>query len=143
MEGNSLYKLFVYGSLRSGFNSPEYAYISRYFNCVGTAKVKGVLYDLGDYPAALPAEDENYLVGEVYQIKNEQEFNWAIEQVDDYEGVNAMPGEQPLYRRDACIAQLLNNEQVTCWIYWYNRDVTGKPMIGSGDVLEYFRQKNK
>ena len=135
-------QLFVYGSLRSGFNHPAYAYISNHFSLVGSAKVKGKLYDLGSYPAALPTNDECYILGELYRLKEEQEFSWAIAQVDDYEGVNPEPGETALYIRE--IATVYINDQATsAWIYWYNNDVSGKPLIASGDVLEYLQQKKQ
>ena len=53
MPDQTIYPLFVYGSLLSGFKSQAYEYISRFFNLVGKAKVKGKLYDMGDYPAAI------------------------------------------------------------------------------------------
>lgn len=56
-------QLFVYGTLRSGFQSPAYSYISRYFTLIGEAKVKGRLYDLGDYPAAVPVEEDYFIIG--------------------------------------------------------------------------------
>lgn len=134
------HQLFVYGSLRSGFNHPAYAYISNHFTLVGSAKVKGKLYDLGSYPAALPTNDENYILGELYQLKEEQEFSWAIGQVDDYEGVNPEPGEAALYIREMTTVYI-NDTTTHAWIYWYNNDVTGKPLIASGDVLEYLQKK--
>lgn len=134
------HQLFVYGSLRSGFNHPAYAYISNHFTLVGHAKVKGKLYDLGAYPAALPTGDEFFIQGELYQLKEQEEFTWAIAQVDDYEGVNPEPGETALYVRET--TQVYINDQITdAWIYWYNKDVSGKPLIASGDVLEYLQQK--
>ena len=90
---NEVFKLFVYGSLRSGFRNP-------------------------------------------------QEFSWAIGQLDDYEGLNVEEGETPLYKREEVIAYR-KGEPYTAWIYWYNRDITGKPEIESGDVLEYLQKKNK
>jgi gamma-glutamylcyclotransferase (GGCT)/AIG2-like uncharacterized protein YtfP len=27
------------------------------------------------------------------------------------------------------------------WIYWYNGDVTGKPVVASGDMLEYIKAR--
>ena len=133
-------QLFVYGSLRSGFNHPAYAYISTHFTLVGSAKVKGRLYDLGSYPAALPTNDEAFILGELYTLKEEQEFSWAIAQVDDYEGVNPEPGETALYVRKVTTVYI-NDQTTTAWIYWYNNDVEGKPLIASGDVLEYLQQK--
>lgn len=136
------YQLFVYGSLRSGFNHPAYSYISNNFELVGSAKVKGKLYDLGEYPAAVPANDESYIIGELYRLKEEQEFSWVIAQVDDYEGVNTEPGETALYRRDITTV-FVDNRAVDAWIYWYNRDVSGNPLIISGDVLQYIQQKKQ
>jgi gamma-glutamylcyclotransferase (GGCT)/AIG2-like uncharacterized protein YtfP len=60
MAPQPIYHLFVYGSLRSGFRSHMYEYISRYFTLLGEAKVKGLLYDLGSYPAGVPAKEETY-----------------------------------------------------------------------------------
>ena len=138
MEKNRF--LFVYGSLRSGFNSDAYQYISRYFTLVDNAKVKGVLYDLGNYPAALPSDKDFFITGELYYLKNEEEYNWAMEQLDDYEGLHVEAGERPLYRRDIVTVYARDNE-VMAWVYWYNNDIEGKPRIESGDVLEYLRHK--
>jgi gamma-glutamylcyclotransferase (GGCT)/AIG2-like uncharacterized protein YtfP len=141
MNQPETFQLFVYGSLRSGFRSPAYEYISRYFEFVGEAKVKGELYDMGNYPAALPAIQNKYIVGELYRIKNEKEFSWAIGQLDDYEGVAVAYDEIQLYRRDLTEVGC-NNQTTTAWIYWYNGDVSGKPVIESGDVMDYKPQKN-
>ena len=131
--------IFVYGTLRSGFQSPAYEYISRYFNLVGKAKVKGKLYDLGEYPAAVPANEPVYIIGELYSIKNEGEFAWAIGQLDDYEGVIVESGEKQLYRRE--LAEIIcNDEKFTAWVYWYNGDVEGKPFVASGDILDYLKK---
>lgn len=140
MKIPEVYQLFVYGSLRSGFRSPAYEYISQYFNLVGPAKVKGTLYDLGNYPAAKPAENENYIIGELYSIKHEKEFDWAIGQLDDYEGVDVAFDEVQLYRREL-IEVFCNNQITHAWIYWYNGDVSGKPVVPSGDVLQHMIHK--
>ena len=140
MKNKEVYQLFVYGSLRSGFRSPAYDYISRYFDLVGEAKVKGELFDLGTYPAAKPTDSNKFIIGELYRIRNEKEFAWAIGQLDDYEGVNVAFDETPLYRRD--IAEVhLDNNTTQAWIYWYQGDVENKPAIESGDVLQYMEQK--
>lgn len=137
---SEIYHLFVYGSLRKGFQHPAYQYISKYFTLAGPAKVKGLLYDLGDYPAALPVFTDDFIIGELYTLKNADEFSWAIAQLDDYEGVDAELGELPLYRRDQ-VTVFYNNLTITAWIYWYNGDVSGNPIIKSGDVLQFIREK--
>lgn len=139
---NGNFKLFVYGSLRSGFRNPVYEYLSKYFHLMGEGVVKGKLYDLGDYPAAAPTADEKFISGELYCINNPLEFSWAIGQLDDYEGLNTEEGERPLYKREEVIAYL-DGEPHTAWIYWYNGDLSGKPEIESGDVFQYLQQKNK
>lgn len=140
MTNHASYFLFVYGSLRSGFQSPAYEYISRHFNLFGKAKVKGKLFDLGEYPAAVPVQEDFFILGELYLVKNENEFSWAIAQLDDYEGVLPELHEQPLYRRE--IADIfINDAIVPAWIYWYNGDVSGKPEISSGDMMDYLKKK--
>jgi gamma-glutamylcyclotransferase (GGCT)/AIG2-like uncharacterized protein YtfP len=137
-----IFTLFVYGSLRSGFHHQAYEYMTRYFNLTGPAKVRGVLYDLGEYPAALPSNSDHWILGELYQLKDPSEFWWAIEQLDDYEGLNVEEGEVALYRREV-VDVFLDKQTVKAWIYWYNKDISDKPRIESGDVLDYLRQKNK
>jgi len=132
----------VYGSLRSGFRSPAYEYISRYFDLVGEGKVKGELYDLGTYPAARPTDNNKFIIGELYRIRNEKEFAWAIGQLDDYEGVNVAFDEMLLYRREITEVQI-DNKITNAWIYWYVGDVKDKPVIDSGDVLQYMEQKKQ
>jgi gamma-glutamylcyclotransferase (GGCT)/AIG2-like uncharacterized protein YtfP len=140
MAHPDIFHVFVYGSLRKGFRSPAYEYISRFFNFAGEAKVKGKLYDLGEYPAASPTTDESFIKGELYVIKEPSEFPWAIGQLDDYEGINVEAGEQQLYRRELTNV-IMSNEVIPAWIYWYNGDVSGKPVVASGDILEYLKTK--
>lgn len=135
-------QLFVYGTLRSGFQNPAYAYISRYFTLAGPAKVKGRLYDLGEYPAAIPVEEDYFIIGELYKINHPDELPWALAQLDDYEGVNAEEGKTPLYTRKETV--IYSNDTTTvAWVYWYAGPITNEPPIASGDILEYIQQKNK
>jgi gamma-glutamylcyclotransferase (GGCT)/AIG2-like uncharacterized protein YtfP len=115
MKTPETYQLFVYGSLRSGFRSHAYEYISRYFDLVGNAKVKGC-------------------------IRDKKQFSWAMGQLDDYEGVNVAFDETPLYRRDVADVHI-EDKTTKAWIYWYHGNVEGKPVIESGDVLQYMEQK--
>ena len=138
---HELHQLFVYGSLRSGFHHPAYTYISRYFSFTGNAKLPGILFDMGSFPAAKPATDGHYITGELYAINNADEFSWAIGQLDDYEGVNAEDEETPQYSRVLAPVHTVENTIVMAWVYWFNGDTTGKTVIESGDVLEYFFRK--
>ena len=104
-------------------------------------RVKGKLFDLGTYPAGVPSDDNNYIVGELYTIKHEPEFAWAIGQLDDYEGVAVESDEVQLYQR-GLVDVIINDSTTAAWIYWYVGSVEGKPLIESGDMIQYLQQKN-
>ena len=61
---NNTFQLFVYGSLRSGFRNAAYQYLARYFRLIGEATVKGKLYDMGQYAAAIATDDERFIHGD-------------------------------------------------------------------------------
>lgn len=133
--------LFVYGSLRRGFQHPVFDYIKNHFTFVADGIAKGRLYDLGTYPAAIPAAD-GHLVGELFVANSEDDFDWAISQLDDYEGLNPEAGETSLYRREQ-VEIMHNGNRSVAWVYWFNGSVEGKSVIESGDVMEYFKNKNQ
>ena len=140
MKDSAVNQLFVYGSLRSGFKSPLYEYISRFFLFAGEARVRGKLFDMGSYPAGVSTRDNTFITGELYQLNRESDFSWVIGQLDDYEGVNVEPDEMQLFRRE--ITEIFLNGGIThAWIYWYNGDVSGKALIASGDIFQYMQQK--
>ncbi|ANH84140.1 hypothetical protein A8C56_22140 [Niabella ginsenosidivorans] len=132
--------LFVYGSLLSGFRNPAYEYITRYFEFIGPATANGTLYDLGDYPAAMPDESGRKIIGELYKIRNDHQLSYAIAQLDGYEGLSPEAGEMSDYKR-ALSSISCNNEQFKAWVYWFSHDIAHYPVIASGDVLEYLRSK--
>lgn len=142
MENENSYKLFVYGSLRSGFKSDAYNYVSKYFNLLCNAKAKGILYDMGNYPVAVGTAENKFIVGELYEIKEPAAFDFIIAQLDDYEGLNGEADEISLYERKL-IEVDANGSNEKAWVYWYcGNDIHNKPQVASGDVLEYFIQKN-
>jgi gamma-glutamylcyclotransferase (GGCT)/AIG2-like uncharacterized protein YtfP len=138
----STYQLFVYGSLRSGFRNPVYQYLTQYFHLLGEAVVKGQFFENGSHPVAIPTNKEHFITGELYMVNNQEEFAWAMEQLDDYEGLNVEEGEQPLYRRELVDA-FQSGLASKAWIYWFNHSVDGMPAIETGDVLKYLQEKNK
>ncbi len=139
---NEVYHLFVYGSLRSGFRSEAYAYLSRYFTLVAEGVVRGTLYNKGSFPVAVPTEENKFITGELYLLNNPAEFDWAIDQIDDYEGLHVETGEKPLYTR-ALADVITGNGTTKAWIYWYDGSVAGYPELETSDVLEYLQQRNK
>ncbi|MDB5202010.1 MAG: gamma-glutamylcyclotransferase [Ferruginibacter sp.] len=137
-----IYQLFVYGSLRSGFRNPAYQYLTRYFHLLGEAVVKGKFFDNGNYPVAVPTSEEHFITGELYVLNNPDEFNWALAQLDDYEGLNVESGEHPLYKREM-VNVFQQGQPSEAWIYWFNGDTAHMNEIDTGDVLKYLQEKNK
>lgn len=139
---NGILQLFVYGSLRSGFRSDAYNYITQYFTFVGPARVKGKLYDNGVYPVAVATTEDKFITGELYRLKNPAEFSWAFEQIDDYEGLHVEPGEAALYNREPAVVYI-DNTEIISWIYWYCGDTKNFTELESGDVVAYLKQRNR
>jgi gamma-glutamylcyclotransferase (GGCT)/AIG2-like uncharacterized protein YtfP len=128
---SEIYRLFVYGSLRSGLHNAIYTHISRYFVLDGMGAVQGDLYDLGEYPAAVHTTEESFITGEVYHIAQTDNFEWAMSVLDDYEGVDIA-----LFRREP-VHVLFQNTTIMAWIYWYNGVITDQTQIKSGDYVAY------
>lgn len=133
--------LFVYGSLLSGFQLYAYEYIKRYFHYVGEATVKGTMYDMGSYPVVVPLDTGRFIKGELYEINNPAEFSFALAQLDDYEGLHPEEGHEVFFERQV-VDVFMDDKTVNAWIYWYNRHVSDKPVIESGDMREYAKAKN-
>lgn len=129
--------LFVYSSLLRGFPTPDYEYVSRYFDFVGPAKTRGFLSILQNIVVGTPTDRDAFIVGELYKIREQDHFSFAIGQLDEYESVHPEPPQQPLYRRDITKTILEDGTEINSWVYWYNLPVDGLPIIGSGNVLDY------
>lgn len=121
-------KLFVYGTLLDGDN--KYGiYLrdnSRFF---ATGKLKGKLYDIGEYPGAvLLYGGDECIYGTILEIDNPGE---VLAVIDLYEGFG---DDQP--QPNEFIRVLTEAETgagpVNCWIYLYNLPHENIPRIGSG-----------
>src|SRR4029450_2666750 len=60
-------QVFFYGTLRTGFNRTTRAGIDAFLKFAGRGWINGKLFDLGIYPAAVPASDARGW-GEVFEI---------------------------------------------------------------------------
>lgn len=134
--------LFVYSSLRRGFNSSSYAYLSQHFEFVGEAHVRGRLLENVNHPVGVPTTEDFFIAGELYRLRDGIPFDYIMEQLDDYEGVNTdEDNTAPLYRRELVLANSAG-ENYEAWVYWFNGDTTPLAPLNENDVLEYFRKRN-
>lgn len=135
--------LFVYSSLLQGFPTTDYEYVSRYFNFTGLAKTKGVLSVLHNIVVGTPTNDDRFIHGELYEIKEQNQFSFAIGQLDEYEGVNPEPPQPPMYKRSIAQVVTENGSQYDAWVYWYLGDISGLPVIQSGNVLDFLKRNRE
>jgi gamma-glutamylcyclotransferase (GGCT)/AIG2-like uncharacterized protein YtfP len=122
--------LFVYGTLRTSIEVPVKEQIRGHVELVGEAEIKGQLYDMGGYPAAVP--EDGVIKGEVLKIHDDEKVFRAL---DVYEGFN--------YQRKQEEVTLKNGDKITAWIYWHKMPVEGKVKIEEADYLEYLRQNKR
>lgn len=140
MHDNTPY-LFVYGSLRTGFKDTAYHYLSKYFKHHGEATIKGKFYELNQLPVAIPTTEDSVIIGDIYCLHSMEEYTWAFEQLDDYEGLHVEPGETPTYKREIVTAQQ-NGNTLPVWVYWYNGAVHNLTPLPINDLIKYLQQKS-
>lgn len=120
--------IFFYGTLMRGFPLRRSAGIDVWVRFVAHGSIRGVLFDLGAYPAAIQAE--GIVRGEVYRIV---EPNRLLSQVDAIEGYVSGELKRSRYRREAVIATLDHGRQCRTWVYFYNAPLGGGGWVPSGD----------
>ncbi len=143
MESLKVNQFFVYSSLRKGFNQPAYEYIAKYFEFVCNARIKGILSDSGNMAIGTPCKENKFIIGELYKLKNDRDFEWVFAQLDGYEGVSSTPDEPVLYRREIGTVLQDDNQVSESWVYWFNGDVRSMPVIESGDIFEYYKSLSR
>ena len=118
--------LFAYGTLRPGL-APEYLATANLLQTVGEGSVRGVLYDLGEFPGAvLDPGSASRIPGTVFQI---QKVDTTLPALDAYEGYEPESVEASLFVRVRQEVRLEDGELLPCWIYVYNRQVDHLPTV--------------
>lgn len=123
-------RLFVYGTLRSGAETPEAmaVLLRRAAARAGPARIRARLFDAGGFPAAVPAEGSE-VVGELLRLRRPAR---TLAVLDRYEGCG---GEDPLFRRATAAVRPEEGDRRTAWVYFWDRPVEGLRQIPSGDWL--------
>lgn len=122
MESLLSRQLFVHSGLRKEFHENTYRCVTKYFNFVSTAKVKGIIVASGDNQHAIPGDVSTFIKGELYCLNDEHDFSYVFGQLDDYEGLVKEKNEQALCRREITEVYTDDGEIVHAWIYWHNDD---------------------
>ena len=127
--------VFFYGTLMTPFNRTGRLRIDEHLAFLGHGSIEGALFDLGIYPAAVPAADSR-VRGEVYELT---EPVAALRALDELEGYRPGEPESSLYTRMRTPVRLDDGTTVDAWAYFYNAPLGRAERIQSGDYLEHLR----
>jgi gamma-glutamylcyclotransferase (GGCT)/AIG2-like uncharacterized protein YtfP len=127
--------VFFYGTLMAGFDRRRRAGIDQKLTYVGRGSIQAALFDLGLYPAAVPAP-EGLCWGEVYEMRDPAEVLAAL---DDIEGYRPEDPDRSLYARAQADVTLPDSTQARAWVYFYNAPLGRAQRIASGDYLEHVK----
>ena len=113
--------LFAYGTLIPGRSPDGIAPAVNQLQWIGEATVRGVLYDLGEFPGAvLDVSSDRTISGRVFRLPPDPKI---LTHFDRYEEFDPNFPECSLFVRKRHPVTLATGEVIPCWIYVYN----GKP----------------
>ena len=129
--------LFVYGTLRKGYDLKLMGKVNHLLHYVGRGKVNADLYDLGRYPGAIRSSKGPEVIGDVFELSEPER---VLRTLDRYEGIGAGQTASEFIRRRSKV-KLRSGKTITAWVYWYNFDPGGKIRIKHKDYLNYLKNK--
>ena len=127
--------VFFYGTLMAGFDRRRRAGIDGKLTYVGRGAIRAALFDLGIYPAAVPAP-EGLVWGEVYEMVD---ADTVLAALDDIEGYRPGDPDRSLYTRQHADVRLPDATVAPAWVYFYNAPLGQASRIASGDYLEHVK----
>jgi len=127
--------VFFYGTLMTPFNRTARLQINDFLVFRGRGTIAAALFDLGIYPAAVPAPD-GQVRGEIYEMLQPAVVLRAL---DELEGYRPTDPETSLYNRTQTCVTTEDGSVVQAWAYFYNAPLGRAERITSGDYLEYLK----
>lgn len=124
--------VFFYGTLMSPFNRPGRQRVTPKLTFKGRGTIQAALFDLGIYPAAIPADDRSRVWGEVYIASD---ISGVLKVLDDIEGYRPDEPARSLYTRVLADVTLDQGGVEQAWVYFYNAPLGRAERITSGDYL--------
>jgi gamma-glutamylcyclotransferase (GGCT)/AIG2-like uncharacterized protein YtfP len=129
--------VFFYGTLMAGFDRRRKAGIDDRLAYIGRGSIKAALFDLGLYPAAVPAPDRQ-VWGEVYEVTD---AGTVLPALDTIEGFSPSQPDTSLYLRTRVDVTLPDGANAPAWVYFYNAPLGRARRIPSGDYLEHIKAR--
>jgi gamma-glutamylcyclotransferase (GGCT)/AIG2-like uncharacterized protein YtfP len=124
--------LFAYGTLLGGLRPAAIARVADRLAVVGPATVRGRLYDLGEYPGLVLDPAANDVHGAIFTVPDDA----VLAALDAYEGFEPDRRDRSLFVRTRVVATLADGRSCDSFVYVYNRDPAGAPVIASGRYRE-------
>ena len=129
--------VFFYGTLMTGFKRAGRSRIDPKLTPIGRGWMAATLFDLGIYPAAIPASDSR-VWGEAHRMLDPDA---VLEALDEIEGFRPGQPDSSLYTRVETPVTLDTGRVALAWAYFYNAPLGQAQRIDSGDYLEHLRVK--
>lgn len=129
--------VFFYGTLMSGFKRPGRERLDAKLRLEGRGWIQAALFDLGIYPAAIPASDSR-VWGEVHRMLD---TDAVLPALDEIEGFRPNEPDTSLYMRVETLVTFDDGHVATAWAYFYNAPLGRAQRIVSGDYLEHLKVK--
>ena len=121
----------------AGFDRRRRAGIDSKLSYIGRGAIRAALFDLGIYPAAVPAP-EGLVWGEVYEMADADAVLAAL---DEIEGYRSGDPDRSLYTRQRADVRLPDETVAPAWVYFYNAPLGQAARIASGDYLEHVKAR--
>lgn len=138
-------KLFVYGTLMSGFNNEFAEVLHKQVLKVVPAFINGKLYIITNwifpYPKALYIPDaHSKIYGELLYLEETKNIDTLLGLLDEYEGVDLEYPEKGEYIRKV-IPVFTGNVKEQAWVYIQNKPTANLDVIPSGDFKQYLKER--
>jgi gamma-glutamylcyclotransferase (GGCT)/AIG2-like uncharacterized protein YtfP len=114
--------VFAYGTLKDP--AQRAAVLGSGVRCrvIGAGHVRGVLYNVGEFPALRPTElDDDRVPGLLLELDDS-----ALARLDAYEGI-----DESLYVRERWDVRVDDGSTAAAWVYIYNRPIAGLRRIAA------------
>jgi len=131
--------VFFYGTLMTPFNRPGRQRVNSKLRFAGRGTIRAALFDLGIYPAAVPADDHSRVWGEAYETDDTE---WVLSNLDEIEGYRPSEPEQSLYTRVLTDVTLDDGRVQAAWVYFYNAPLGQAQRIASGNYLSHINRQS-
>ena len=127
--------VFFYGTLMTGFARRGRSRIDAKLALVGRGSIEAALFDLGIYPAAVPAS-EGRVFGEVQRMLD---VEGVLAALDEIEGYRPAQPDASLYTRVETAVTFDDGHVASGWVYFYNAPLGHAQRIESGDYLQHLK----